>query len=420
MMMNVHVDDPAIKAAGDGLARRLLSRGWEFDFFRAVWLLERHLGEGVAVGDRGPVDREWIRFRPHVSMGFPPTDVRRITPRKLAGGDRLSYLIDVTFMGLYGVSTPLPLHYAVEILRSVEPTSEAASGGEAFTDADSSGTPGSQSEATPVRDFLDLFHHRIISLFYRSWTKYRYDVSFGIPERNVITDYLIRLVGCMPSYSERMLGVEPLRLIRYAGMLTRHPSSAIDLEGILLDFWEDTPIKVEQFSGRWVPLATEDMNRTGMLNSRLGVDLTVGEQVYDLSGAFRISVGPVDWETYMSFLPDGVSHHRMRSLTKLYCHDPLAFTIEVRIRAGEVPETRLSSTEETGRLGFTSWVRTEDVGETSVVFHGSSASPMGRSAESTSPSSRSEVDSRQAGPDERTTDRSAWMGADASVGRYKG
>ena len=54
----------------------------------------------------------------------------------------------------------------------------------------------------------------------------------------------------------------------------------------------------------------------------------------------------------------------------MYCTDPLAFTIEVTLRAGEVPEMRVDS-EGGSRLGFTSWVRTADLPETSVVFEAS-------------------------------------------------
>jgi type VI secretion system protein ImpH len=101
------------------LIDRLVRRGWEFDFFPAVWLLERFAAGGAPVGEVGPVSAERIRFRPEVSMVFPATDVRRVAVVDGPSEDESIYQIDVTFMGLYGVSTPLPLHYAVDVLRSV-------------------------------------------------------------------------------------------------------------------------------------------------------------------------------------------------------------------------------------------------------------------------------------------------------------
>jgi type VI secretion system protein ImpH len=352
---------------------RLLTRGWEFDFFRAVCLIERSLEDGEAVGQRGPVARERVRFRPHIMMGFPPCDVRRVTACRDRDSERPFYRFDVTFMGLYGVSTPLPLHFAVRALRSVDTSPEVYADAVPPPPADRVEVIDGRAEPSPLRDFYDILHHRLISLFYRAWTKYRYDVSFGIPDRDRITNYLYWLVGLDPGVDAETLGLDPLRLLRYAGTLSQHPKSSSTLEGTLNDYWsEKYPVKVDQFVGRWVPLPAEDMNRIGMLNSRLGVDLSVGEQVFDLSGAFNIAVGPVDWQTYVEFLPDGPRHGQTRSLARLFCGDPLQFTIEVKLQGGEVPQTRMTSDSDAGRLGFTSWIRTGDVGDTSITFDESS------------------------------------------------
>ena len=360
--------------SGGALLERMLARGWEFDFFQAAWLLERHCSDRLSIGGRGPVGQEAIRLRPHVSLGFPSTDVRRITKCDEPAGLPF-YRLDVTFLGLYGVSTPLPLHYAIEVLRAVDRQQSPSTTESQPIAADREQVPDSESESSPTRDFLDILHHRLLSLFYRSWTKYRYDVSFGLPERDSITGYLLNLIGCPPTPDESVLGVPPIRLIRYAGNLTQHPTSAVALEGVLSDYWEGIEIHVQQFVGRWVPLSPDDMNRTGLARSSLGSDLIVGEQVYDLNGAFNVTLGPVDWETYLRFLPDGECFVQTRSLVRISCSDPLAFTLEVKLQAGEVPEMQLWSDDRAARLGYTSWVRTDELSETSVVFDATSESP---------------------------------------------
>jgi len=358
----------------EGLLDRLSGRGWEFDFFQAVWLLERHRSDRVPLGQRGPVSQEGVRFRPDISVGFPATDVRQVWAPSI-DNEEGRYLVDVTFMGLYGVCTPLPLHYAIDLLRSVSAASPAAEEPARLPpDADASQsrrsaagiTPG--ADTTPVRDFLDILHHRLVSLFYRAWTKYRYDVSYSLPDRDLITVPLLWFIGCPPHFTEADLGVPPHRLIRYAGALSQHPKTAVGLEGILSDYWNGPHIRVEQCVGRWVALPAADMNRIGMLNTSLGLDLTVGEQVFDRSGAFNVVVGPVDWETYLSFLPDGERFAQTRSLIRLYNGDPLAFTIEVQLLAAQVKPMGTSSDEHTSRLGFTSWALTGESPETSVIF----------------------------------------------------
>ncbi|MCP4248520.1 MAG: type VI secretion system baseplate subunit TssG [bacterium] len=372
---------------GGELLERLVDSGWEFDFFRAVWLLERHCQSKAAVGERGPVADEAVRFRPYVSVGFPPTDVRRIMVQQGELADQVRYCLEVTFMGLYGVSTPLPLHYAIDVLRSVEPSGPKTDA-EKKEEADRAmpPLPGErlgQPAGSPVRDFLDIFHHRLVSMFYRSWTKYRYHETFGRPNRDDVTDHMLNLVGCPWRDGEPVLGVDPIRLIRYGGLLTQHPKSGVALEGLLDDYWAGPDIHVEQCLGRWVAVPTADLNRIGSANTSLGIDLTVGEQVYDLSGLFQVSVGPVDWPTYQSFLPGGERFSQTRALVQLYCSDPLAFTIEVKLLPGEIPEMRLSSDEKTTRLGFTSWALTGEGPETSVTFEATTMAPLESEADPT-------------------------------------
>lgn len=405
---------------GQSLYERLTERGWEFDFFRAVWLLERHGVPKAVVGGRGPVGDEMIRFRPHSMVGFPSTDIRRVRPLDFCADENPVLRFDVTFMGLYGVATPLPLHMAIRVLRSIDPEPgdipgystqdaiaqrrEAAS----MSDAESPSSDDSRfsvARSSPVRDFLDLFHHRLISYFYRAWTKYRFDVSFGVRGRDDMTRYLLRLGGISPDSSYEALGVAPVRMLRYIGLQTQHPRSAVSLEGILNDYWEQAlTFGIDQHVGRWVPLPREDFNSIGLGNSRLGEDLTVGEQVFDLSGAFNVAIGPVDWNTYLQLLPDNDPHMETRALVRLYCSDPLQFTVEIKLEPESVPEMQLGSGAGGPRLGLTSWVRTRDVPATSVVFSEASCaasrfmSRKGGKPSSTDPRTSHAVD---AGADDR-------------------
>jgi type VI secretion system protein ImpH len=149
------------------------------------------------------------------------------------------------------------------------------------------------------------------------------------------------------------------------------------LEGLLSDYWDDLSVRVDQFVGRWVALHPADLNRLGAVNSRLGGDLTVGDQVYDRAGAFTVQIGPVDWTMYLTFVPGGSRFKQTQALTRLYCCDPLAFSFTVTLCAAAVPETRLTLDDQAGRLGLTTWVRTADLGETSVTFSATGEPALG-------------------------------------------
>ena len=94
-----------------------------------------------------------MRFRPLLSFAFPATDVERVERVGDGDGTRPPYRVTVNFLGLYGESSPLPAFLTEELMAD-------------------------DPEDSPRRDFLDLFHHRLVSLFYRCWQKYRHQVQY--------------------------------------------------------------------------------------------------------------------------------------------------------------------------------------------------------------------------------------------------
>lgn len=348
--------------------QRITDEGHRFDFFQIVWMLQRFMDDKSPVGHDGPIAREPLRFRPHLSMGFPATDVRRISPMEDGDGRLDRFRLDATFLGLYGVTTPMPLNYAVRVLRTVQEQNRSAGvelGPQRGGAAQESDT---FFQSSPLRDLLDLIHHRILSFFFRAWLKYRHYATFCLPQADPISDHLSWLIGCPPHFDDAALGVPRLQLIRYAGMLTQHPRSAASLEGMLRDFWPGLPFETRQAVGRWVALPPSNLHRMGGANSTLGVDINVGEQVFDLSGAFDIILGPVDWPTYLAFLPDTGEFKRIHALTRLFCIDRLGFSVEIQLLPNQVPEMTLGGPGPGSRLGYTSWVRTGDMGPVSVRF----------------------------------------------------
>lgn len=387
-MSDHHDMMPSNPAQGDPdrhvLLRQILEQGYRFDFFQAVWLVERLSGTTAPVGHRGPVTDESLRFRPSINLGFPATDIEQVRLEQSPMSDVEKYLMDVTFMGIYGVSTPLPLHYAFDMYREVQharsPSSPLAGGRAVDDDEDTTSSSGG-NETSPGREFLDVFHHRLISLFYRAWLKYRYHLQYGLKGRDRISDYMLWLIGLSPDLSYSDCGVSPTRMIRYAGALQQRPRSAPMLEGILRDYWPGIPIDIEQCVGRWVTIPQADTNCLGACNSTLGIDLTLGEEVFDLNGQFNVVVGPVSWTVYEAFLPDGPAFSETTSIIRMFCTDPLSFTLEIKLEPDAVPDLKLGTGSAAGRLGYTSWALTDDIGETSIKLDGDATATVGMADE---------------------------------------
>jgi type VI secretion system protein ImpH len=312
-------------------------------FFQLVQLLERYHHPAARVGGCGPAAGEMIRFRAESSLGFPAADVSGLESIS-ESPDR--FRITTTFFGLYGTTSPLPAFYSEQILWREQEGNQAA------------------------RDFLDVFHHRLLSLLYRSWLKYRYHFQFQPGGTDEYSQRLFALVGFGTQGLPQTHDACSARLLRYAGLLTQQPRSASALEGLLSDYFGSIPVSVEQCTGRWTPIKPQQRSQLSLFNSRLGQDCLIGERVYGRSGSFRVSVGPLAYEQFRGFFPGQDNFRTLQVLVRLFVGNGLAFDVELVLYGTEVPTMRLTSDEDQGRLGWSTWLPTHDAKRQSmkVVF----------------------------------------------------
>lgn len=340
--------------AAHPLVRLVRRRGAEFEFFQLINLIERVELGAARVGRQGPARQEAIRLRPAMSFGFPLADVEGAEWKEdAAGNGRLA--ITLTFMGLYGSNSPLPAHFTEALLISKD-------------------DPDEYLKDDMVREFLDLIHHRVYSLLYRVWLKYRYYATFQKDGHDPISEIVRGFLGLGTANLDEKMNVSPVRLFRYAGLLSQKPRSTSGLIGQLSDYFTDIPVDVEQCVGRWLRIDSVDQNRVGERKCSLGVDCLLGERKFDRSGKFRVKFGPVGFDQYRRFLPAaqgmeaGDGYGDVSALVKFFAEDPLDFDVQVTLRGEDVPDTPLEGSGVLGRLSLTSWLKTRPCGDKSVVF----------------------------------------------------
>jgi len=126
-----------------------------FDFFQAVRLLERLTPTREPVGKFVNPKHEVVHFAAHPSVSFPASQLQALTSKE---GEPAR--MTVNFMGLIGPLGVLP-HYYTElvIIRS-------------------------RVKDHVLGDFLDIFNHRMISMFFQAWQKYRFTVAYERGERD--------------------------------------------------------------------------------------------------------------------------------------------------------------------------------------------------------------------------------------------
>lgn len=316
-------------ASGD-LTARLNRDARRYSFFQLVRLMQAGRSDVAKIGHGGPASDEVLRFRPQLSFEFPASDVASAEVVKDSEGRR-RLLVETTFMGLYGSSSPLPSYFTEDLLHETE-------------------------EDSLVRGFLDLFHHRLISFIYRSWAKYRYVVQFERDAKDQFSRRVLSVMGLgLPGAAERTQ-IPPARILRYAGLLARTPCSLANLRCLLADYFEDVAVDVEAFVPRWVVIPEHSRCRLGVRACTLGVDSTLGTRVLDYSGKFRVTLGPMHSDQYSDFLPGGRKLTELKSLIRLACNDVLEFEIALKLEATEVPEARLHGQASSLRLGHLAWL----------------------------------------------------------------
>lgn len=314
------------------VAEDLASHARAFEFFRAVLLLERLRPEQDRPGEYGSPGGEAVRFSVNPSLSFGPNQIHELEfPPD--GPPRLT----VNFMGLVGPQGVLPQWYTQIV-------------GEREWEGD-----------TALRDFLDLFHHRILSLFYRAWRKNRFLVSYEDEEDDALSRHLLDVLGASPEPLRSGTSLDERELIFHAGLLGPQQRSAQALEQLVSDYF-DVPARVEQFVGGWYPVARSNQCTLGAddVSSQLGVGSVAGEEIWDQQARVRVWLGPLSRERFEDFLPGGASHEPLRSITRFFGRGEYDFEVRLVLAADEVPGVVLDSDEEAGQpLGWCTWIRTE-------------------------------------------------------------
>ena len=316
-----------------------------FTFLQAMWLLTRSLPGTVPVGHQGPPDREPVRLRPSASLAFPSCDIEAV--EEIEDGHP-PYRMTATFLGLYGAHSPLPSSYAEEVLfRSDEPD--------------------------PVRDFLDIFNHRLYSLFYRGLLRYRGHLLYQDEGNDEFSWRLFALAGLGATEMARTIGIKPERLLRFTGHWCQFPRSAASIAALLSTYFGLPCIRIEQCVFRWVYLPADQQSHLNLRANRLGVNTTVGERVRDHTGKFRVSIGPVGYDTYVEFLPGSDKLADVGRLAKLASGGWLAFDMEIILRGEDTPRLAVVLSSQ-GKLGLTAGLFTQPAEDLPVVFGGTATS----------------------------------------------
>ena len=310
------------------LSRQLFERFYEFSFYRAVYLLERFSENRKKLGEALVPSDEPVRFSAKKGFSFPPSDISDL----MDGGSQQAPAMEVAFLGLTGPSGVLPQWYTQLILAR------------------------DREKDNTLADFLDLFHHRLITLFYLAWKKHRFPENYQLGARDRLSRYLLSLSGLGTPGLTEMIGLPEEALTFYSGLLSRPIASAVAIEAAVA-YFADARVRVEQFIERIVDLEPPDQTQLGAANATLGDDAICGSQVWESQTKFRIHLGPVGKEKFSRMMPIGDLLVPIFSLVRYMVGIEYEFEIRIYLRKEDVPLCQLGSTgADAPMLGWTTWV----------------------------------------------------------------
>ncbi|NOX42495.1 MAG: type VI secretion system baseplate subunit TssG [Gammaproteobacteria bacterium] len=315
------------------LEKELQEKPYKFGFYQALRRFEclnrnkPRIGESVR-----PVD-DAVRLAQEPSLAFSPATLASFKTGKKGKPSELS----VNFFGMFGPNGPLPLHlteYARDRLRN--------------------------SDDPTISEFLNIFHHRMLSLFYRSWANSQPTVNFDRPKEDRFSTYIGALFGLgMPSLRNRD-EMPDLAKLHFAGRLSSQTRNAEGLAAMIKSYF-NMPVVIEQFIGEWMALPDSCRCQLGISpeTGTLGVNIAIGDYVWQCQQKFRIILGPLNFNDYERMLPGRGSSQRLRSMVRNYVGDSMNWDVNLVLKKEKVPHFNLGQND---LLGWNTWLgnRTSD------------------------------------------------------------
>ncbi|MEL2243961.1 type VI secretion system baseplate subunit TssG [Leclercia adecarboxylata] len=301
------------------------------NFYRFGQLLEQNQPKAPVPGSGWQVRQEPVRFRPHPGMGFPAGEIRGMTDSE-PEHEHLPPSVNVTFMGLYGVESPLPTHYIDDIAQKRE------------------GWEG-------TCDFLDIFNHRLITQYYRIWRKYSYPATFAPGGTDNTSQYLLGLAGlgipgCAATAGtplSRFLALLPVMLL--PGRTTEGVSALVQLLA------PESRAQVHYYDRCRVPLKkqlTMNLQQPVSLKNRP----VMGTHGTDVNGQVLLRLSTSNIDEARGWLPGGELYGDLMSLLHVYLGAHLDVRLQLCVPRYLLPDAQLACNENYAvQLGRTAVLR---------------------------------------------------------------
>lgn len=272
------------------LTERLDKDIGRINFYRFCQLLEKMAPARPPLGSTAHPADDPVRFRPHPGMGFPASELKAI--ERDEHRPDAPPTVRTTFLGLYGVDSPLPTEYIDDITLQREGHEVLAA-------------------------FLDIFNHRILTQFYRIWRKYSYPATFERGGTDNTSQSLLGLIGLGIPGTDKHVATPVSRFLALLGVMRQPARTAEGVQALVRLLAPHTrttvtphclrPVRIER------PMGFYDDD-----DFLLDGHTVLGDEVMDANSQLRIALHTGDAQEAKAWLPEGQLYRDFLVLLRVY------------------------------------------------------------------------------------------------------
>ena len=296
---------------------------WNHGFSRMLRWLEARYYYLPRVGNAVKPSEEIIRIGQIPSLIFSPREIAEVT------FDNGRTHIKTYGLGLWGPNGPLPLHFS-EIAQHRREM---------------------QHDHT-LTNFVDLFHHRALSMFHRAWEINQSTAGLDRQHDEKFSRYPAWLTG--GELDELATTNLPTHAQLSASAHLKHQSKNPSAIVQTLSHYFQVPVTLEEYHFNWMDIDPSDRTQLGLgENTFLGQSAMLGECVPDRQNAFLLTLGPLSLSQYLRFLPNGEDLGTLIDWIRAFVGLEYKWILKLLVEQEEATPVQLGGSQ---GLGWSTWL----------------------------------------------------------------
>jgi type VI secretion system protein ImpH len=314
-----------IRENSSSVINDLVKNGPSYNVWQAVRIADNYVKKLFPGRDDSVFEQTGLSFQPFEKYEYPPSDIKSVHSED----GKINFIL--TFLGLYGINSPLPrcYHEQVDFQQRVLGRGQV-----------------------PLQNFMDIFNNRFYWLYYQSWKKYRFYLHLNSEKNNKIIQRINSFSGRGFFGKSNTTSLSDYTLLKFSGLFSQRVRNKSGLKILLGYLFPQFKMKINEFVPTWLEL--KDAPPLGSSKNLLGETSFVGSKTVDYTSKICIEIGPIAFNDYLEFLPGEKYSVKLKAILETYLNDGLEYDFKFIIISNTI--VSISWDDKRLMLGSTLWL----------------------------------------------------------------